>query len=75
MRESARLSDAPSQPAQARADERAPQGDAAQPVTSLLDHEQIETTDAKAKVLRRLAEQMITLGKRGTCTRGAGRCP
>ncbi len=35
-------------------------------VTSLLDHEKIETTDAKAKVLRRLADQMITLGKRGT---------
>lgn len=35
-------------------------------VTSLLDHEQIETTDAKAKVLRRVADRMITLGKRGT---------
>ena len=35
-------------------------------VTSLLDHEQIETTDAKAKVLRRWADRMITLGKRGT---------
>ncbi len=35
-------------------------------VTSLLEHEQIETTEAKAKVLRRLADQMITLGKRGT---------
>ncbi len=35
-------------------------------VTSLLDHEQIETTDAKAKEVRRLAEKMITLGKRGT---------
>lgn len=35
-------------------------------VTSLLEHEKIETTDAKAKVLRRLADQMITLGKRGT---------
>jgi large subunit ribosomal protein L17 len=34
-------------------------------VTSLLDHEQIETTDAKAKELRRVAERMITLGKRG----------
>jgi len=34
-------------------------------VTSLLDHEQIETTDAKAKELRRIADQMITLGKRG----------
>ena len=35
-------------------------------VTSLLEHEKIETTDAKAKVLRRIADQMITLGKRGT---------
>jgi large subunit ribosomal protein L17 len=34
-------------------------------VTSLLDHEQIETTDAKAKELRRLVDRMITLGKRG----------
>ncbi len=35
-------------------------------VTSLLDHERIQTTDAKAKEVRRLAERMITLGKRGT---------
>jgi large subunit ribosomal protein L17 len=34
-------------------------------VTSLLEHEQIETTDAKAKELRRVADKMITLGKRG----------
>ena len=34
-------------------------------VTSLLDQERIETTDAKAKELRRLADRMITLGKRG----------
>jgi large subunit ribosomal protein L17 len=34
-------------------------------VTSLLEHERIQTTDAKAKEVRRLAEQMITLGKRG----------
>jgi len=34
-------------------------------VTSLLDHERIETTDAKAKELRRVADRMITLGKRG----------
>ena len=33
-------------------------------VTALLDHEQIETTDAKAKELRRVADRMITLGKR-----------
>ena len=35
-------------------------------VTSLLQHEQIRTTDAKAKELRGVAERMITLGKRGT---------
>ena len=35
-------------------------------VTSLLEHEQIRTTDAKAKELRGVAERMITLGKKGT---------
>jgi large subunit ribosomal protein L17 len=35
-------------------------------VTSLLDHEQVRTTDAKAKEARRFAERMITLGKKGT---------
>jgi large subunit ribosomal protein L17 len=34
-------------------------------VTSLLEHEQITTTDAKAKEVRRWADRMITLGKRG----------
>jgi large subunit ribosomal protein L17 len=34
-------------------------------VTSLLDHESIQTTDAKAKELRGIADKMITLGKRG----------
>ncbi|NQS71045.1 MAG: 50S ribosomal protein L17 [Desulfobulbaceae bacterium] len=34
-------------------------------VTSLLEHERIVTTVPKAKEARRLAEQMITLGKRG----------
>lgn len=34
-------------------------------VTALLDIEQIETTDAKAKELRSITERMITLGKRG----------
>lgn len=34
-------------------------------VTSLIKHEQIETTDAKAKAVRPLAEKMITLAKRG----------
>jgi large subunit ribosomal protein L17 len=35
-------------------------------VTSLLDRERIVTTDAKAKELRRVADRMITLGKRGS---------
>ena len=35
-------------------------------VTSLLWHERIETTDAKAKELRRFTDRMVTLGKRGT---------
>jgi large subunit ribosomal protein L17 len=35
-------------------------------VTSLLEHERIETTDVKAKEVRRVADRMITLGKRGT---------
>lgn len=34
-------------------------------VTSLLKHERIETTDAKAKSIRPVAEKMITLAKRG----------
>ncbi len=34
-------------------------------VTSLLEHERIQTTDAKAKELRGIADKMITLGKRG----------
>ncbi len=34
-------------------------------VTSLMEHESIVTTDARAKALRSLADKMITLGKRG----------
>lgn len=34
-------------------------------VTSLLKHEKIQTTDMKAKELKKVAEKMITLGKRG----------
>lgn len=35
-------------------------------LTALFDHERIETTAAKAKELRSLADRMITLGKLGT---------
>ncbi len=35
-------------------------------ITSLLEHERIETTEAKAKELRGLTDRMITLGKLGT---------
>lgn len=35
-------------------------------VTSLLEHEEVRTTVAKAKEVRRVAEKMITLGKEGT---------
>jgi len=34
-------------------------------VLALVKHERIRTTDAKAKELRRYAERMVTLGKRG----------
>lgn len=34
-------------------------------VTSLLEHEHLETTKAKAKLLRQLSDKMITLAKRG----------
>ena len=34
-------------------------------VTDLLNHEKITTSEAKAKEIRSLAEQMITLGKKG----------
>jgi large subunit ribosomal protein L17 len=35
-------------------------------VTSLLEHEEVRTTTAKAKEVRRIAERMITFGKEGT---------
>ena len=35
-------------------------------VTSLLEHERIETTEAKAKEIRGITEKMITLGKEGS---------
>src|SRR5665213_983796 len=35
-------------------------------VVSLVEHERISTTLAKAKELRRWAEKAVTLGKRGT---------
>jgi len=34
-------------------------------VTSLFEYERIQTTDAKAKELRKLADKMVTLAKRG----------
>lgn len=34
-------------------------------VLALVKHDRIKTTDAKAKELRRYAERMVTLGKRG----------
>jgi len=34
-------------------------------VTSLIQHERITTTDTRAKELRKIADKMITLGKRG----------
>jgi large subunit ribosomal protein L17 len=34
-------------------------------VLALVQHERIRTTDAKAKELRRYADRMVTLGKRG----------
>lgn len=34
-------------------------------VTSLMEHESVKTTDARAKALRSLADKMITLAKRG----------
>ncbi|MDQ7793442.1 MAG: 50S ribosomal protein L17 [bacterium] len=34
-------------------------------VTSFLDHEKIETTEARAREVRRMAERLITLAKRG----------
>lgn len=35
-------------------------------VTELLDHEVVQTTEAKAKELRRWGDRLITLGKRGS---------
>lgn len=34
-------------------------------VTSFIKYEKIKTTDVKAKELRKVAEKMVTLGKRG----------
>lgn len=34
-------------------------------VTSIIKHERIRTTDMKAKELRKIADKMITLGKKG----------
>jgi len=35
-------------------------------VTSLFEHERIETTEAKAKEIRSIAEKLVTLAKKGT---------
>nr|WP_312744127.1 50S ribosomal protein L17 [Candidatus Nitrospira neomarina] len=35
-------------------------------VTSLMEHERIETTEAKAKELRGITDKLISLGKQGT---------
>jgi len=35
-------------------------------VTAVLEHERVQTTDPKAKEIRRLTDRMITLGKRGS---------
>lgn len=35
-------------------------------VTDLLGYEKIKTTETRAKIVRGLAEEMITLGKKGT---------
>jgi large subunit ribosomal protein L17 len=35
-------------------------------VTDLLGYEKIQTTEARGKVIRGIAEEMITLGKKGT---------
>jgi large subunit ribosomal protein L17 len=35
-------------------------------VTSVIKHERIRTTDMKAKEVRKIAEKMITLGKKGS---------
>jgi len=35
-------------------------------VTSVIKHERIRTTDSKAKELKKVAEKMITLGKKGS---------
>lgn len=37
-------------------------------VTQLIEHERIETTVAKAKDLRRIADRMVSLGKKNTVT-------
>lgn len=34
--------------------------------TSLMEHERIETTEAKAKELRGITDRLVTLGKQGT---------
>lgn len=42
-------------------------------VTSLIDQERIETTEAKAKEIRGFTDEMITLGKEGSLLPVVGR--
>ena len=40
----------------------------------VIDHERIQTTEAKAKAVKPEVEKLITLAKRATCTRAGRRC-
>lgn len=40
-------------------------------ITQLFEHEQIQTTEAKARAIRAHAEKMITIAKRGLAAGGA----
>ncbi len=42
-------------------------------VTDLIINERIETTEMKAKELRKLADKMVTLGKKGLVAKNEGR--
>ena len=40
----------------------------------IIEHERIKTSEAKAKAVKPEIEQLITLAKRGICTRAGRRC-